>query len=174
MHPSGLLKPSQRADPVTASPVASPSPTVQCQEEPHRTASPPVGIPQRLPDSDLHHRPCKGPAAWPRGRAVGPAMRALQDTEVAQIVPAVLEPLVVLLTYFLEQLVWFWGFGQDGLREDVMPRVGMPGRVRGGCLPALRGAVGPGHRWGRAPAADPRLSHTRETSRVTLGRLGCL
>lgn len=44
-------------------------------------------------------------------------MRALQDTEVAQIVPAVLEPLVVLLTYFLEQLVWFWGFGQDGLRE---------------------------------------------------------
>ncbi|KAM7231403.1 hypothetical protein CapIbe_017848 [Capra ibex] len=57
-------------------------------------------------------------------------MRALQDTEVAQIVPAVLEPLVVLLTYFLEQLVWFWGFGQDGLREDVMPRVGMPGRVQ--------------------------------------------
>lgn len=93
---------------------------------------------------------------------------------MAQIVPTMLEPSVVLLTYFLEQLVWVWGFGQDGLREDVMPRVGMPGRVRGGCLPALRGAVGPGHRCRRAPAADPRVSHTREMSRVTLGRLGCL
>lgn len=31
---------------------------------------------------------------------------------------------MVLLTYFLEQPVWFQGFGQDRLPEDMMPRVG--------------------------------------------------
>ena len=77
---------------MTISTVAIPSPTVQRQEEPHRTASPPVGIPQRLPDPDLHCSPCKGPVAWLRGRASGPDTRALQDIEVVHIVPAVLEP----------------------------------------------------------------------------------
>ena len=55
------------------------------------TASPPMGIPRRLPDPDLHRGPCQGPAAWPPGRAVGPAPWALQDTEVALMVRAVLE-----------------------------------------------------------------------------------
>ena len=80
---------------------------------------------------------------------------------------------MVLLTYFLKQPVWFQGFGQDRLPKDVMPQVGVPGRVRGGCLLPSEGGRGPRAPLGQGSCSCPPCV-PRQGKVESLGCLGCL